>query len=264
MIELPSPVRQLALQLAGEQNCLPAYVYDLAGLAEHVRRIRMALPAEVELFYAAKANSEIEVLDVLAGLVDGFEVSSGGELQHCYQVAPGKKLAFGGPGKRREELELALRLGVDRLHVESLHELRMLVALTGTIAADILLRINLSGAVSGAVLAMGGGPTPFGLDEGGLEAALDILAVSPQLRLRGLHAHLASGLQAPALLRVASRVVEFARKWSGGHGIQLEEINLGGGMGIDYEDPQSCFDWITFGDGLKQLIRPGEQLRIEP
>ncbi|KOG91397.1 hypothetical protein ADK38_03420, partial [Streptomyces varsoviensis] len=87
---------------------LPAYVYDLTALDAHARAVRAALPPRVELYYAAKANPAPELLAALAPHVTGFEVSSGGELTHVRGVAPGRPLAFGGPGKTEAELGLAL------------------------------------------------------------------------------------------------------------------------------------------------------------
>jgi diaminopimelate decarboxylase len=85
-----------------------------------------------------------------------------------------------------------------------------------------------------------------------------------QLRLRGIHAHLASGLAAPALLSAALRVLEFARPWSAAHGVRNPEFNLGGGMAVDYRRPDARFDWASFGRGLASAARPGETLRVEP
>jgi diaminopimelate decarboxylase len=85
-----------------------------------------------------------------------------------------------------------------------------------------------------------------------------------QLRLRGIHAHLASGLAAPALLDSALRVLGFGRPWCAAHGVRSPEFNLGGGMAVDYRDPGTAFDWASFGRGLATMARPGETLRIEP
>jgi diaminopimelate decarboxylase len=136
----------------------PAYVYDLAGLEGHVSAIRGTLRG-TELFYAAKANPDTEVLRTLAPHVDGIEVSSGGELAHVRETLPDMPVAFGGPGKTTEELSLARTLNVDRIHVESPSELTRLAALG---PAGILLRANLPLKAPNAALTMSG---PFGMDE---------------------------------------------------------------------------------------------------
>ncbi|NUT10585.1 MAG: type III PLP-dependent enzyme [Nonomuraea sp.] len=219
---------------------LPAYVYDLPALDAHAASVRAAL-GEVELYYAVKANPDAELLRVLAAHVDGFEVSSGGEHAHVSALFPGARLALGGPGKTDAEL----RLPHHRLHVESPYELRRLVA-TG-LEADVLLRTNQDLPVEGAALTMNG---PFGMDEADLAECLPLF--TPRVRLRGLHAHLASGLDAAQLLRLAEALLE------SGH----PEVNLGGGMGVSYTSGER-FDWAAYGKGLAGL-RAGRRLRVEP
>src|SRR5437868_13816466 len=127
MTDPTPPVRDLVRALHSEE--LPAYVYDLTALREHLAGVREALPSSVELYYAAKANPEPEILTALRPYVDGYEVSSGGELRHVGKAVPGAPLAFGGPGKTPAEIDEALERGVERFHVESVYELRMLAEL---------------------------------------------------------------------------------------------------------------------------------------
>jgi diaminopimelate decarboxylase len=275
-------VRELAERLGRAEGALPAYVYDLDGLGAHLAAVRTALPPPVELFYAVKANPDPAVLRVVAQRADGLEVASGGELAHAADGVPGARLAFGGPGKTAAEIAAAVRAGVFRFHVESPHELRQLgaAALAAGRPADVLLRVNLSATApepraaqnaspgSGARLVMGGGPQPFGMDPVLLDHCADWLAggsrAAGALRLRGLHAHLASGLGAAALLGSAGRVLDFARRWCARNGVRNPEINLGGGMAVDYLRPGARFDWPAYGRGLALAARAGETLRIEP
>ncbi|WP_046086444.1 type III PLP-dependent enzyme [Streptomyces antioxidans] len=123
--------------------------------------------------------------------------------------------------------------------------------------------------LGGAALAMGGGPSPFGLDPEAVERCLAQLtqpAPGNPLRLRGIHAHLASGLDAPAQVAVAAAIVDWARKLSERHGLGITEVNVGGGMGVDYARPDRRFDWAAYGRGIADLAlrHPGLTLRIEP
>jgi diaminopimelate decarboxylase len=225
----------------------------------------------VQFYYAVKANPDAAVLRTLAGHADGFEVSSGGELAHTAAAVPGRPLAFGGPGKTPAELAAALELfsraaGTSRFHVESPHELALLdeAARAGGRRADVLLRVNLPGPFGQeeqAALVMGGKPGPFGMD---LELLRRCIPIPPSVRLRGLHAHLASGAGADGLLAAAGRLVAFGRQWCARHGVTSPEFNLGGGMAVDYARPDATFDWAGYGRGLAGLVRPGETLRIEP
>ncbi|MFJ9348427.1 type III PLP-dependent enzyme [Streptomyces sp. NPDC101237] len=257
-------VRDLVGTLSDDD--LPAYVYDLTGLRDHVRAIRSALPERVELLYAAKANPDPRILRTLAALVDGFEVASGGELAHVRAHLPAAPIAFGGPGKTESELTRALNSGTQRLHVESAHELRLLTTVLGDGLARILLRVNPPVGVGPAALTMGGRPGPFGMDPEHLDACLEVIAADPRVRLHGLHVHLASGLGAHDQLALVEQVLTWSEEWAGRRGTDLAEINVGGGMGVDYTAPDQVFDWPAFGAGLRPLLarRPGLTLRIEP
>ena len=279
-LNVPEAVRALAEQLSRQDAALPAYVYDLGGLDSHVAAIRAALPVGVEFWYAVKANPDPAVLRVVARYADGLEIASGGELAHVTAAVPGARLTFGGPGKTPAELAAAVRAGVTRFHVESPHELRQLgvAAAAAGQTADVLLRVNLPpeetasapvGPASREGLVMGGEPTPFGMDPSLLDDCARWLTEStPEtgaLRLRGLHAHLASGLDAAAALAAAGRILDFARRWCARQGVRNPEINLGGGMAVDYQQPAECFDWAAYGHGLARAAQMnGETLRVEP
>jgi diaminopimelate decarboxylase len=244
-------------------DALPAYVYDLPALRGHAAAVRAALPAGVELHYAVKANPEPALLTALRPFVDGYEVSSGGEWAHVRAVLPTAPLAFGGPGTTPAEVARVAAAGVHRWHVESVQELYRLAA-TGR-PADVLLRANpalAAGRPVTAVLAMGGGPSPFGMDPDGVAECLRLLQRPGfgRLRLRGIHAHLASGLDAEDQLATAGAIVARAAA------LGVPEANIGGGMAVDYADPAARFDWAAFGTGLEKLLgrHPGLRLRIEP
>lgn len=278
-LELPGPVRSLAKRLGEDDAALPAYIYDTDGLAVHVASIRAAIPSPVEVCYAVKANPEAVLLRVVARHTDGLEVSSTGELRHAAAAVPGARLALGGPGKTNAELAVAVRAGTFRFHVESPQQLRLLgtAALAADRRADVLLRANPPAAATdpaaalpaqGERLTMGGQPSQFGMDQVLLDRCAQWLRVgSPeagQLRLRGVHTHLASGLAGSAGLDSAVRALGFARRWCARHGVPNPEFNLGGGMAVDYRKPGSVFDWASYGQGLARAACPNETLRIEP
>lgn len=238
---------------------LPAYVYDLAGLRTHVAGIRAALPAGVELWYAAKANPAEPVLRALADTVEGIEVASGGELAHVRSTLPSIPIAFGGPAKTDAELDAAV--GLHRVHVESQHELRRLgvAAARHRAPVHVLLRLNPPLAVGASALAMGGGQ--FGIDPADLPCCLDVIRRDPWLRLSGIHTHLASGLTAADQAALAHRIVDWVRTLP----IPVAEVNIGGGMGVDYRNPAERFDWPAFGAALRDVATPDVRtLRIEP
>lgn len=241
---------------------LPAYVHDMAALRRHATALRAALPAQVECYYAAKANPAAPVLRALTDVLDGVEVASGGELAHVRSVVPAARLAFGGPAKSDAELVAALRANVHRIHVESTHELRRITRLAAGLdtVAHVLLRVNLPLATGPAALAMGGLPSQFGIDPAEVADCLAIVRGSDAVECHGVHAHLASGLAAPDLVRLAAGVVAWALD------LGYTEVDVGGGMAVDYRDPATRFDWAALGTGLRDILdRSGDvTLRVEP
>lgn len=250
---------------------LPAYVHDLQHLDAHAATIAAAVragPGRVEIHYAAKANPDAGVLATLARHVDGVEVASGGELAHVREVlGAGVPVAFGGPGKTDAELAAAV-VGADRVHVESRHELRRLGAAArgAGVRARVLLRVNVPGGPRGASaptsgLRMGGGPSPFGMEPDDVAACLR--EAGPELEVVGLHAHLASGLDAEECAAQGRTVLDWAGAFAARHGIALAEVVIGGGMNVDYRRPDVLFDWVAYRSALR-LPADGPLVRIEP
>jgi diaminopimelate decarboxylase len=258
-MNLPSSVTQCIEQLKTEHSApLCAYVYDLPALERHVKAMRQVLPENCELFYAAKANSELQVLKTLAPWVDGFEAASGGELTWLHEQCPGQPLIFGGPGKLDRELDTALQYRISAFHVESVTELQSLVRIARErrTRAPVMLRLNLKLAQQPrSRLVMGGKPTPFGLDEEGLASALQVLHEEPSLELKGLHFHLLSHqLDVDAHLELIRSYFLTFRQICTNHSLQLPQLNVGGGMGINYQNAEQSFDWPRFCQGLKTMI----------
>jgi diaminopimelate decarboxylase len=238
---------------------LCAYIYDIDALRHHAANMREALPGNCELFYAAKANPEAKILQALAPLLDGFEAASGGELKWLRAQLPEQRLIFGGPGKLDSELEAALDLNVELIHVESLYELQKLQAIAhqkGT-EASVLLRMNIAiGDIGQTRLSMGGRPTPFGIEQAQLPQALATLQECPNLKFKGFHFHLMSHqLDRKNHLKLMALYFETFKQWRQTYDLDINHLNVGGGIGINYTDPANTFDWPLFCTELGELIR---------
>ena len=260
-LHIEQEVKHLAQQ---QDQPLCAYLYDLKALEQHIKQMRHVLPNNVELFYAAKANPSAPILRTLAPYIDGFEAASGGELNPLHQQQLNKPLIFGGPGKMQSELEQAVQLNVDAIHVESITELQRIGALTKKLdkPASIFLRMNIDiGDITLSKLAMGGKPTPFGLDESELNNALMYLRDFPLIKLKGFHFHLMSHqLEVGRHLALMERYFQVVKEWKEKYSLEDLTINLGGGMGINYQDQEQHFPWVEFCDKLEFLIAK-EQLQ---
>ncbi len=155
------PAKELA-----ERYGTPLYVYDLDTILQDLERLRTAFPRGTGIFYSVKANPLLSLLEFFRENGCGAEVASGGELHAALKAGfePGKIL-FAGPGKSREEHELAVGKGIFSIHVESLGEIERLGHLAGKRTVRAGIRINASVNIKGARMRMGGGSHPFGIDE---------------------------------------------------------------------------------------------------
>lgn len=242
-----------------KQEPFCAYLYDLHALREHISRLRQALPAGCELFYAAKANPEAKILHTLSDFVDGFEAASGGELSWLREQVPNKPLIFGGPGKLETELRQAITSQIEMLHVESLTELRRIQQITEQEkrSVAILLRMNIAVRDLGTTrLMMGGKPTPFGIDETELPQALEIIAATSSIQLRGFHFHLLSHqLNVDNHLALLEQYIDIVEGWCQQFQLEIDLINVGGGIGINYQQPDAHFNWSLFCQKLPAIVQ---------
>lgn len=240
----------------------PAFIYDLHALDRHCRSVREALPPNCEMFYAVKANAELPLLRVIAARLDGLEVASAGELALVQAELPLARVLFGGPGKTDAELAS----DVEAFHVESLWELERL-ARRGT-AAQVFLRVNPRLEQADSPMLMAGKPTPFGLDEDDLPPAFELLRQSPELDCPGFHLHTRSlQLSAEDHLRLMDAYFTRCRAWSERFELPLRVLNLGGGIGVNYLEPERQFPWAEFCRELGALIArhglTGTKMRFE-
>jgi 2-[(L-alanin-3-ylcarbamoyl)methyl]-2-hydroxybutanedioate decarboxylase len=255
MSKVEAAVRDL---VAGQDEPVCAYVYDLAGMRDHARRTVDALPPDCWMYYAVKANPDRRVLETLAPIVHGFEVASLGEVARVQAVDRGAPIAFGGPGKTDAELVGAVNRDVEVIHVESAHELRRLerVAAAAGVVVPVLLRVNLAGPLPTATLAMAGRPTPFGIDESQVPEVAAETVASPHLRLDGFHFHSVSNhLDAGAHARLVGLYLRRSRAWAEALGVPLRLVNAGGGIGVNYAALDDQFPWDRFTDDLDATLR---------
>ncbi|MBN9654003.1 type III PLP-dependent enzyme [Halobacillus sp. GSS1] len=230
-----------------------AYVYDLGQLRKHVETLKNSLPAFCRLFYAVKANPDPRILGTLATMVDGFEVASGGELQ---KVPHQKPMLFGAPAKKQEEIEEAIDAGVEAINVESFHDLNRIEWLSNQkgVITPILIRANLSRDVPESHHMMSGVPTQFGVDEREVPLIIQKALEMNHVSIDGFHFHaMSNNLNAEAHVQFVSMCLEKAKSWRTRFGLSIRTVDIGGGIGINYWDPEEPFDWDTFATGLHKL-----------
>jgi diaminopimelate decarboxylase len=258
------PLGEIALRFG-----TPCYVYSRAAITRAFRELDAALaPHPHQICYAVKANSNLAVLGLLAGLGAGFDIVSVGELERVLRAgADPARIVFAGVGKRHDELARALEAGIGCFNVESEPELERLdeVARAHGTRARIALRINPDvDARTHPYIATGLGSNKFGIPVSSAWAAYQQAAASKGLVVAGIACHIGSQLLevapfADALARVLDLVDRLAAA-----GLRLEHIDMGGGLGIRYRDetPPAALDYARALLG-PMAGRP-ERLLLEP
>ena len=256
--------------LAAEHGT-PLYVYSGAALDERAGSFRRAadeLGGTVHLLFAVKANGNPHLLQRLARRHGfGADVTSGGELFLAQQAGiPGAQIAFSGVGKTDEELVLALDAGVKAVHVESASEFARLAALAAERrqSANVAVRVNPNIAVdTHPHISTGEKTHKFGVDAALAAELLQQAAAHPWLTPVGLALHIGSQIVDLApYARAAALLVDLANGLAAA-GVRLRTLDLGGGLGIDYQDAApSPAGWLrTLGE---PVIAAGYELVVEP
>lgn len=236
----------------------PLYVYDLSVVRRQWRLLRDTLPARFEAFYSVKANPTQALLRFFVAQGAGLEVASAGELRQALAAGcPAGRIIYAGPGKREEELALALESGIGEIHVESMTEARRLAALAASRGrpARIALRVNPASAVEGGSMRMGGRALAFGIDEDQLEEVLGWMAGERWLQLVGLHLYMGTQiLDHATLVAQYAAGIEIARRIAPACAQGLQTVDFGGGWGVPYFAHERRLDTGSLHTGLEKLV----------
>lgn len=248
-------------QLAERVGQTPFYAYDRQLLRERVAALRAALPATVKLHFAMKANPMPAVVGLMASLVDGIDVASGGELRIALDAgADPQEISFAGPGKREAELRQAVAAGV-LINIESFREVDVLAGISQALGlpARVAVRVNPDFELKGSGMKMGGGPKQFGVDA---EQVPELLAKIGQSRLAFEGFHLFAGsqnLKAEAICEAQQKSYQLAVALARHAPAAVRFLNLGGGFGIPYFPGEQRLDLAPIGDNLRHLAEQAQQ-----
>lgn len=245
----------------------PLFVYSQTMIAARLGQLRAAMPGRLRVHYAVKANPYQRLLEMMTGLVDGFDIASAGELHKALEagMAP-EAISFAGPGKRDAELEAAIAAGVT-LNLESEGEAERALAIAGRLgrAAFLAIRVNPDFELRGSGMKMGGGARPFGVDAARVPAlARRIIAGGAQWR--GLHVYAGSqALDADAVIEAQGATLDLAARLSREIGARPTQLNMGGGFGIPYfaGDTPLCIEAVGAALASRFAILPEELAETE-
>lgn len=240
----------------------PCFVYDLDLAATRFALLRSALPDRVDLAYAVKSNPGAPLLRTFAEQGAWFDCASAGEITQVLAAGgTGSSMVVAGPAKSERDLQAALYAGA-RVQVDGIEDVQRLDAMQGSHAPRrseplaVSVRVNPVGGVSErATIIGGGGPSAFGVDEEELDVFLAQAAAYTRVRVTGLQVFAASNeLDAPTLLSNHATALAIGARMATDHGIDLELIDIGGGLGIPYADGEGELDIEALGAGHARLL----------
>jgi diaminopimelate decarboxylase len=232
----------------------PLFVYSADMMRRRVAELRRAMPDQLRIHYAMKANPYSPVLELMGTLLDGFDVASQGELDMALKAGlPPERISFAGPGKQDRELSAAVAAGVT-INVESAAEAERIFVAAAMHGATprMAIRVNPDFELRGSGMKMGGGAKPFGVDaERVPDLGHRILAMGAEWR--GLHIFTGSqALDAEAIIETQANVLNLAAELSDKIGAPLPHLNMGGGFGIPYFNGDQPLDVTAVGAALAE------------
>ena len=250
----------------------PFYYYDLNLLQKTLEEInKYSAKENYHVHYAIKANANPEILRIIKESGLGIDCVSGGEVQTALNAGfEPSKIVFAGVGKSDWEIELGLDNNISCFNVESAAELDVIqeIAESKGIIANIALRVNPNvDAHTHHYITTGLAENKFGISLELLDKVIERCITSPNINLQGLHFHIGSQITInEPFKRLCAKINELQHHYEA-QGIKFASINVGGGLGIDYDNPdtnpipdfKSYFE--TFDKHLE--LREGQQLHFE-
>lgn len=250
----------------------PFYYYQLSSLEENLQMLtNEANKYGYHVHYALKANANLPILEKIKTYGLGADCVSGNEILKAKECGfSPEKIVFAGVGKSDEEINIALDNDIFCLNCESIPEIEVIneLAKQKNKIAAIALRINPNvNAKTHHYITTGLEENKFGINLWELEEVLKTLEVSKNIKLIGLHFHIGSQITDLSVFKGLCLRVNEIQEWFYNHHIIVDHINVGGGLGINYENPEinTIPDYKTFfklfNDILK--LRPNQHLHFE-
>lgn len=247
------PVDRLAQRVGGT----PFFAYDRQKLSRRVAELREALPPDISLSYAVKANPMPAVVQHLSGLVDSFDVASAREMHTALDTPmPPERISFAGPGKTEDELRQAIAAGAT-IEIESPTEASRVLNLGPSlgIRPRVAVRVNPDFEIKGSGMRLGGGAQQFGVDSEQVPALLDRLH-SGDAEFLGFHVFAGSqNLRAEVIAEAQRKTVDLVVKLAASSPVPVRYVNLGGGFGIPYFENDTPLELEPIGANLAALLR---------
>jgi len=250
----------------------PYYQYDLDLLERTLNEVkRHASKHNYHLHYALKANSNDQILEVINAHGIGADCVSGNEVSKAIEAGfDAKDIAFAGVGKSDAEINLGLTHEIFCFNSESIHEIEVIneLAAKQNKTARIALRINPNvNALTHRYITTGLEENKFGINPWEFDQVLETLSNCSHVQCIGLHFHIGSQITNMDVFVELAQAVNKINQWFIDKGVEISVVNLGGGLGIDYENPREnpIPDFKNyFGAFAKHLnLKPEQQVHFE-
>jgi diaminopimelate decarboxylase len=245
---------QRADQLVSQAGSSPVFVYDVALMHKRVADLRAAMPPELGIHFAMKANPLPQVVEAMVRVTDGIDVASVGEM-HLARASGAQHISFAGPGKQDHELQGAIEAGVT-LNLESEGEANRALAIAERLGIQpkLAVRVNPDFDLKGSGMRMGGGAKPFGIDAERVPALVKHL-VSAGADWRGFHIFAGSqALDAASIAETQAKTIALAASLSTEAGHAPAFLNIGGGLGVPYFPNDKPVDTHHVGEKLAETL----------
>ena len=266
---------QVSLTRIAEQVSTPCYVYSRAAFEHQWKSLDVAFGDHPHtVCFAVKANSNIAVLNVLARLGSGFDIVSEGELRRVL-LAGGdpQKVVFSGVAKTSKELAFAIENNIRSINIESVAELDRVQEVAASInkKASIAIRVNPDvDPETHPYISTGMDKAKFGVTMEAAYEAYKRASKMPNIEIHGIACHIGSQITKTSPFTDALKIVIDMVKRLANEGIHIQQLDLGGGLGIDYqgETPPSAAEYVQgMLDGIKEqgidlpiAIEPGRYI----
>jgi diaminopimelate decarboxylase len=249
----------------------PFYFYDLDVLRNTLDTIKEETGnIGIKVHYALKANSNPRLLEIISSYGFGADCVSMNEIERALSTGfkPGN-IVFAGVGKTDRDIEAALEAQISCFNCESIPEIEVInsLATEHSVVAKIALRINPNvEAFTHKYITTGIEESKFGINIWELEDVISLIIKLKNVNLIGIHFHIGSQITRMPVYKGLCTKINELEKFFSSHNINLKIINAGGGLGIDYEDPEKSAEFQEYFSILDELIdlNPGQELHVEP
>ena len=261
-------IDEVSLEDLAKEYGTPIYVYSGSKIKENLNGYLSSVREQDKVCYSVKSNSNIHLLELLADLGSGFDVVSGNELRKCLEAgAKPEDIVFSGVGKTEEELVLAIKENIFSINIESEEELDRIIKIAKDLEkkAQCMIRINPDiSSESHPYIQTGLKTSKFGILREGIDSLVEKASKSGLINLKGIASHVGSQIFNKELIfENLNLLIEIANNLIR-QGHALSYIDLGGGLGISYQEEKELKPKGVLEEVISKLEPLNLNLLLEP